>query len=58
MSSKGPNMVERRYGLAGNGLKWPEKSKKFSVTHGGYRRRFPGPIRARPMAAGREISPA
>ena len=24
MSSEGPKMVERRYGLAGNGLKWPE----------------------------------
>ena len=24
MSSKGPKMVEMSYGLAGNGLKWPE----------------------------------
>ena len=24
MSSEGPKMVEMRYGLAGNGLKWPE----------------------------------
>ena len=28
------------------------------MTHGGRRRRFAGPIRARPAAAGREISPA
>ena len=25
MSSEGPKMVGGRYGLAGNGLKWPEK---------------------------------
>ena len=24
MSSEGPKMVERRYGLAGNGMKWPK----------------------------------
>ena len=39
---------------------WPEmarnsrKIKKSSVTHGGRRRRFAGPIRARPVAAGQE----
>ena len=38
------------------GLKWPEMARK--VTHGGHRRRFAGPIRARPAAAHREISPA
>ena len=41
------------------GLKWPEngrKIKKLPVTHGGRRRRFAGPIPARPAAVGREIS--
>ena len=28
MSSEGPKMVERRYGLAENGLKWPENQEK------------------------------
>ena len=40
------------------GLKWPEngrKTEKLLVTHGG-RRRFAGPIPARPAAVGREIS--
>ena len=27
MSSGGPKMVERSYGLAGNGLKWPENQE-------------------------------
>ena len=54
MSSEGPKMVEMSYRLAGNG----RKIKKFPVTHGGRRRRFAGPIRVRPAAAGREISPA
>ena len=43
------------------GLKWPEngrKSGKLPVTHGGRRRRFAGPIPARPTAVGREILPA
>ena len=45
-------MVERSYGVAENG----RKIKKLSVTHGGRRRRFAGPIPARPVAAGSEIS--
>ena len=32
--------------MAGNG----RKTKKIPVTHGGRRRRFPGPIPARPAA--------
>ena len=28
MSSKGPKVVEMRYGLAGNGLKWPENQER------------------------------
>ena len=51
MSSGGPKMMERSYGVAGNG----RKIKKLPVTHGGRRRRFTGPIPARPAAAGREI---
>ena len=35
--------------------KWPE-NWKLPVTHGGRRRRFAGPIPARPAAVGREIS--
>ena len=50
-------MVERRYGLARYGLKWP-KNQERSVTHGGRRRRFAGPIPTRPAAVGREILPA
>ena len=38
--------------LAGNG----RKIKKLPMTHGGRRRRFAGPIPARPEAVGREIS--
>ena len=38
--------------LAGNG----RKIKKLPMTHGGRRRRFSGPIPARPAAVGREIS--
>ena len=57
MSSEGPKMMERSYGLAGNGLKWPE-NQEIPVTHGGRRRRFAGPIPARPAAVGREISSA
>ena len=41
------------------GLKWPEngrKTGKLPVTHGGRRRRFAGPIPARPAAVGSEIS--
>ena len=34
------------------------KITKCPVTHGGRRRRFAGPIPARPAAADREISPA
>ena len=28
MSLEGPKMVERRYGLARNGLKWPENQER------------------------------
>ena len=52
MSSEGPKMVERCYGVAGNG----QKIKKIPLTHGGRRRRFTGPIPARPAVVGREIS--
>ena len=57
MSSGGLKMVEMSYG---GGVKWPEngqKSGKLPVTHGGRRRRFAGPIPARPTAVGREILP-
>ena len=50
-------MVERSYGVAGNYLKWP-KNQEITVTHGGLRRRFAGPIRARPAVAGCEITSA
>ena len=52
MSSEGPKMVERSNGVAGNG----RKIKKLSVTHGGRRRRFAGPIPARLAVVGHEIS--
>ena len=52
MSSEGPKMVEMSYGVAKNG----RKITKCSVTHGGRRRRFTGPIPARPTAVGSEIS--
>ena len=51
MSSGVLKMVERSYGVAENG----QKIKKLSVTHGGRRRRFVGPIPACPTAVGREI---
>ena len=52
MSSEGPKMVERSYGLARKG----RKIKEGPVTHGGRRRRrFASPIRARPAVVGREI---
>ena len=54
MSSGGPKMVERSYGVARNG----RKSQEQSGDHGGRRRRFAGPIRARPEVVGREIWPA
>ena len=45
-------MVEMSYGVAGNG----RKIKKLPMTHGGRRRRrFAGPIPARPAVVGREI---
>ena len=49
MSSEGPKMVERRYGLAGNGLKWLKNQEKPDNP------RWP-PIRARLGAVGRETS--
>ena len=42
MSLEGPKMVERRYGLAGNGLKWPENQEKPGVP------RWPPPPLRRP----------
>ena len=51
MSSRGPKMVERSYGVAENG----RKIKKLSVTYGGRRRRFVDPILAGPAAVDREI---
>ena len=54
MSSGGLKMVEMSYGVAGNG----RKSQEQSGDHGGRRRRFAGPIQARPAAVGREIWPA
>ena len=45
-------------------MRWPEvagngrKSQEQSGDHGGRRRRFAGPIPARPAAVGREILPA
>ena len=51
MSSGGPKMVERSYGVAENG----RKSQEQSGDHGGRRRRFAGPIRVRPAAVGHEI---
>ena len=56
MSSGGPKMVEKSYGVAGNGRKWP-KITNFLVVHGGRRRRFAGPIPVRPAAVRREIPP-
>ena len=46
-------MVEMSYGVAGNG----RKNTNFPVVHGGSRRRFAGPIPARPAAVRREIAP-
>ena len=51
MSSGGPKMVESSYGVTKNG----QKIKKLSMTHGGHRRRFAGPILACPATVGREI---
>ena len=54
MSSGGPKMVERSYG-------WPEvagsgrKITNLLVVHGGRRRRFAGPIPARPAEVRLEI---
>ena len=55
MSSGGPKLVERSYGVAGNGLKWP-KNQEITGDHGGRRRRFAAPIPGRPAAVSREIS--
>ena len=55
MSSEGPKMVERAMGWPEMAGKWPE-NWKVPVTHGGRRRRFVGPVPARPAAVGREIS--
>ena len=52
MSSEGQKMVERSYGVAGNG----RKITKCPVTHSGRRRRFTSPIPIRLVAVGREIS--
>ena len=53
MSSGGPKMVERSYGVAGNG----RKITNFSVVHGGSRRRFAGPIPARLAVVRLEFPP-
>ena len=55
MSSKGPKMVERSYGVAGNGLKWPKNQEITGDP------RWPPPPLRRPDpggsgAVGREIS--
>ena len=47
-------MVEMSYGVAKNG----RKITNFPVVHGSSRRRFAGPIPARPAAVRREIPPA
>ena len=39
MSSEGPKMVERSYGLAKNGLKWPENQGRSGDP------RWPPPLR-------------
>ena len=54
MSSEGPKMVEVSYGVSEN----CQKSQEQSGDHGGRRRRFASPIRARPAAVGHEIWPA
>ena len=54
MSSGGPKMVERSYGVAENG----RKNQEQSGDHGGRRCRFAGSIQARLAAVGREIWPA
>ena len=51
MSPEGPKMVEMSYGMAED----CRKSQELSGDHDGRRRRFAGPIRARPAAVGREI---
>ena len=53
MSSGGPKMVERSYGVVGNG----RKITNFLVVHGGSRRLFAGSIPARPAAVSRKIPP-
>ena len=55
MSPEGPKMVGERYGLAGNGLKWPKNQEK-PVSHGGRHCRFAGLIQARPAVVGLETS--
>ena len=54
MSSGGPKMVERSYGVAESG----RKITNFPVVHGARRCHFAGLIPARPVAVRREISPA
>ena len=53
MSSGGPKMVEMSFGVAENG----RKITNFPVVHGGSRRRFAGPISARPTAVRRVFPP-
>ena len=53
MSSGGPKMVERSYGVARSG----RRITNFLVVHGGRRSRFAGPIPERPSAVRREIPP-
>ena len=42
MSSEGPKMVERIYGVAGNGLKWPKNQENTGDP------RWPPPLLRRP----------
>ena len=58
MSSGGPKMVERSYGVAGNGLKWSKNQEIIGDSRWptGSRSRFAGLIPALPAAVGREIS--
>ena len=53
MSSGGPKMVERSYGVAGSG----RKITNFLVVQGGRRHRFAGPIPTRSVAVRHEIPP-
>ena len=55
MSSGGPKMVERSYGVAGNGLKCP-KNQEITGNPRWPPSSLVGPIPVRPAEVGREIS--